>query len=194
MMICPSKCRPLNSASTGGTNGCILSSSPDRDLFAPEPLEPLAPYLDRVAMMIFEFGTFSKVSYAEPGAFFDDLDGFLRRLPRSIHYCIEIRNDDYLQSRYFELLRSNGVAHTLSSWSRMPSLRKQLLIEDVFTAPHVVARALLRPGRAYDQAVKLFSPYREIKEVSFGAHCAARVNLSCPKGKENGLHSHQQPL
>src|ERR1700730_11945842 len=27
MMICPSKCRPLNSASTG-TNGCILSSSP----------------------------------------------------------------------------------------------------------------------------------------------------------------------
>jgi hypothetical protein len=27
MMICPSKCRPYNSASTG-TNGCILSSSP----------------------------------------------------------------------------------------------------------------------------------------------------------------------
>jgi hypothetical protein len=27
MMTCPSKCRPLNSASTG-TNGCILSSSP----------------------------------------------------------------------------------------------------------------------------------------------------------------------
>src|SRR6266851_7022511 len=27
MMICPSKCRPLNSTSTG-TDGCILSSSP----------------------------------------------------------------------------------------------------------------------------------------------------------------------
>ena len=27
MMICPSKCRPLNSTSTG-TNGCILPSSP----------------------------------------------------------------------------------------------------------------------------------------------------------------------
>jgi cyclase len=36
MMICPSKCRPLNNASTG-TNRCILSSSPDRALFAPEP-------------------------------------------------------------------------------------------------------------------------------------------------------------
>src|SRR5262249_671385 len=36
MMICPSKCRPLNNASIG-TNRCILSSSPDRTLFAPEP-------------------------------------------------------------------------------------------------------------------------------------------------------------
>jgi hypothetical protein len=36
MMICPSKCRPLNSVSTG-LKGCILSASPDRDLFAPEP-------------------------------------------------------------------------------------------------------------------------------------------------------------
>src|SRR5215831_14150394 len=38
MMICPSKCRPLNSASTG-TNRSILSSSPDHGLFAPEPME-----------------------------------------------------------------------------------------------------------------------------------------------------------
>src|SRR5215831_19634681 len=36
MMICPSKCRPLNSASTG-KNRCILSPSPDHGLFAPEP-------------------------------------------------------------------------------------------------------------------------------------------------------------
>src|SRR6516225_5339103 len=35
-MICPSKWRPLNNASTG-TNRCILSSSPDHDRFAPEP-------------------------------------------------------------------------------------------------------------------------------------------------------------
>jgi len=136
----------------------------DTDLFDAGWLEPLAPYLNRVGVMIFEFGAFSKSSYAEPQPFFDDLDGFLRRLPRSVCYCVEIRNDDYLQSRYFEVLRSNGVAHTLTSWSRMPSLREQLLIEDVFTASHTVARALLRPGRTYEQAVTLFSPYREVKE------------------------------
>jgi hypothetical protein len=45
MMICPSKCRPLNNASTRA-NRCILSSSPDRALFAPEPAiaqEPSSP-------------------------------------------------------------------------------------------------------------------------------------------------------
>jgi hypothetical protein len=37
-----------------------------------------------------------KASYAEPKAFFDDLDGFLRRLPRGFQYAVEIRNDDSL--------------------------------------------------------------------------------------------------
>src|SRR5450432_167518 len=37
MMICPSKCRPLNRSSIG-TNRCISSSSPATLVFAPEPL------------------------------------------------------------------------------------------------------------------------------------------------------------
>src|SRR5260370_21491379 len=36
MMICPSKCRPLNSASTG-TNRCNSAIIPDQAVFAPEP-------------------------------------------------------------------------------------------------------------------------------------------------------------
>jgi Protein of unknown function (DUF3489) len=33
------------------------------------------------------------------------------------------------------VLKANRVAHIFSSWSRMPSLRQQLLIEEAFTAP-----------------------------------------------------------
>src|SRR5262245_50717973 len=40
MKPCPSKCRPLNSASTA-KNRCILSSSPGHGLFAREPTEIL---------------------------------------------------------------------------------------------------------------------------------------------------------
>ena len=162
----------------------------DADLFEGAWLEPLSPYLNRIAVMILEFGTFSKASYTEPGAFFDDLDAFLRRLPRSVRYCVEIRNDDYLQASYFDVLRSNGVAHTLNSWSRMPSLREQLLIEDVFTAPHTVARALLRPGRAYEQAVKLFSPYREVKEEYPSGRNALRGLISRALGEKRTTYIH----
>jgi uncharacterized protein YecE (DUF72 family) len=159
------------------------------DLFQAGWLEPLSSYLDPIAVMIFEFGTFSKASSAEPSGFFDDLNAFLGR-PRSIRYCVEIRNDDYLQSRYFDVLRSNGVAHTLRSWSRMPSLREQLLIEDVFTAPHTVLRALLRPGRAYEQAVKLFSPYREVKEQYPSGRNALRDLISGTRTEKRTAYIH----
>jgi hypothetical protein len=119
---------------------------------------------DRIGVLIIEFATFSKASYAEPRFFFDDLDIFLRRLPRSVRYAVEIRNDDYLDARYFDMLRYHGVAHAFTSWTRMPSLRQQLLIDEAFTAPHTAARALLRPGRSYEQAVEMFAPYREVKE------------------------------
>ncbi|MBZ5604256.1 MAG: DUF72 domain-containing protein [Acidobacteriia bacterium] len=127
-------------------------------------LDPLSPYFDRLAVVMFEFGTFSRETYPDPRAFFDDLGAFLETLPRTVAYGVEIRNPEFLEAGYFDVLRTNGVAHVFNSWTRMPSLREQLEIEDAFTAPFSVARALLRPGRVYEQAVASFSPYREIRE------------------------------
>jgi uncharacterized protein YecE (DUF72 family) len=146
----------------------------DADAFNSAFLEPLQPYLDRIGLFLFEFGTFSKTSYAEPKAFCDDLNRFLNRLPRGLRYGIEVRNDDFLDAAYFDVLRANGAAHIFTSWARMPSLRQQILIEEAFTAPFTSARALLRPGRPYDQAVKMFSPYTEVKEEYPSARQAMR--------------------
>lgn len=150
----------------------------DSDAFGSAFLEPLTPFLDRVGIFLIEFGTLSKASYAEPKAFFDDLDSFLRRLPRGLQYGIEIRNDDFLDATYFDVLKANRVAHIFSSWSRMPSLRQQLLIDDAFTAPFTAARALLRPGRDYAHAVEMFSPYTQVKEEYPSARQALR-DLIC---------------
>jgi uncharacterized protein YecE (DUF72 family) len=146
----------------------------DAELFESAFLEPLAPYLDRIAVLIFEFGTFSEKAYAEPNIFFDDLNSFARRLPKGVRYAVEIRNDDYLRARYFDVLKANGIAHTFNSWSRMPSLREQILIDEAFTARHTVGRALLRPGRLYQQAVDMFAPYKEVKEEYPSARQALR--------------------
>jgi uncharacterized protein YecE (DUF72 family) len=144
----------------GQDNPSFLNAEAFEALF----LEPLSPYRDRIAVLILEFGTFTKQSYAEPQQFFDDLAKFLVKLPKTFRYAVEIRNEDYLRPEYFQVLRTNQVAHVFSSWTRMPPLRKQILIPEAFTADFTVARALLRQGRPYELAVKTFSPYAEIKD------------------------------
>jgi hypothetical protein len=51
-----------------------------------------------------------------------------------------------------------------NSWSEMPTIGEQLDLPWTFPAPFTVARLLLKPGRAYADAVKLFQPYARAQE------------------------------
>ena len=62
------------------------------------------------------------------------------------------------------MLRRHGVAHTFNSWSRMPPVVEQMKASGNDTADFTSARFLLKPGRSYEQAVKSFQAYTEIKE------------------------------
>jgi hypothetical protein len=55
----------------------------------------------------------------------------------------------------------------------MPPIGVQLDLPGALTAPFLVARALLRPGRSYDEAVDAFSPYDRILDADAGV----RVDL-----------------
>ncbi len=46
----------------------------------------------------------------------------------------------------------------------MPPIGHQLDLPGSLTAPFIIARALLRPGRTYDEAVDAFAPYDRIRE------------------------------
>jgi uncharacterized protein YecE (DUF72 family) len=94
----------------------------------------------------------------------EDLDKFLLQLPRELRYAVEIRNDNFLDAAHFDVLKANRVAQIFTSWSRMPSLRQQLLIDDALSAPFTTARALVRPGRAYQDAGEVFKPYAKVQE------------------------------
>jgi uncharacterized protein YecE (DUF72 family) len=136
------------------------------ELFEFAFLRALEPWRERIAVLIFEFGTFSKKSYPEPEVFFADLDGFLGRLPREWRYAVEIRNEEFLLPAYFETLRKHRVAHVFSAWTRMPPLHRQAEIAEAFTADFTVVRALLRTGRPYETAVKLFTPYEHVQDAN----------------------------
>ena len=135
-------------------------------------LEPLTPWRDRIAVLIFEFGTFSKKHYTEAEGFYADLDRFLLQLPRDWRFAVEIRNEDYLKQAYFDVLRKHGMAHVFNAWTRMPPLSKQVEIAEAYTSDFTVVRALLRVGRPYEQAVQMFSPYERVQDPSESTRAA----------------------
>ncbi|MDZ7637818.1 MAG: DUF72 domain-containing protein [Bryobacterales bacterium] len=148
----------------GARGGTANEQFLDASLMTAAFLEPLAPYLAQVGVVMLEFGTFPKSEYPEPKAFFEDLDHFLSALPPAFRYAVEIRNPEYLVPDYFACLKANRVAHVFNAWSRMPTLREQMAEEAAYTADFVVSRALLRRGRQYEQAVKSFEPYTRVQD------------------------------
>ena len=120
---------------------------------------PIGPASRR---LIFEFGSFARQCYSDVGAFLQELDPFLAALPPGFRYAVEIRNPDFLAPEYFACLRSHRVAHVFSAWTRMPEIGVQTNLRDAYTADFTVARALLRRGRPYEEAVAKFTPYARV--------------------------------
>ena len=127
-------------------------------------LDLLLPWRGQIAVIILEFGAFPKSLYRDASAFIADLGPFLAALPPDFRYAVEIRNEDFLVPEYFACLRDRGAAHVFNAWSRMPELQEQVVLPEVFTTDFTVVRALLRRGRPYEQAVGLFSPYKETQD------------------------------
>ena len=158
----------------GGRAGVLNPNFLNVDLLIHEFLDLLAPYRDRVSVLIFEFGTFPSTAFPETASFLNSLAPLLRSLPAGWRYAVEIRNPEFLEPAYFELLRENNIAHVLNSWTRMPPIASQMTIREIFTADFAIARALLKPGRPYETAVKQFSPYRTVQEPNYEVREALR--------------------
>jgi len=123
----------------------------------------LEPWRERVGVLIFEFGA---MRGAAVESFLKALDAFLDRLPAGWRLAVEIRNAGFLTPDYFACLRAHEVSHVYNAWTRMPEIADQIAIPESRTAPLLVARALLRRGRPYEEAVREFSPYNEVRDVN----------------------------
>ena len=60
----------------------------------------------------------------------------------------------------------------------MPEIGEQMQLPEVFTADFTVARALLRKGRPYEDAVEKFSPYQQIQDPNPETRQALRLLIS----------------
>ena len=163
----------------GRENESFLDAALFRDLFA----RPLLAHRGKAALLIFEFGAFGPSAFQDAGEFVERLDPFLAQLPPEFRYAVEIRNPEFLQPAYFACLRSHRVAHVYNAWARMPELHHQIAMPGSSTADFAVCRALLRRGRAYQQAVDTFAPYREVQDPNPEARESMRVLIG--RAREN---------
>jgi uncharacterized protein YecE (DUF72 family) len=152
---------PRFGARAGRSNPHFL----DADLFQSAFLQPCETIRNNIGLIMFEFARISSEDFARGRDFVDALDQFLGRLPADWRYGVEVRTASLLQPAYFEVLARHNVAHIFNSWEAMPPVLEQADKPESFSARDFLgARFLLKPGRRYEEAVKLFSPYDRVKE------------------------------
>jgi len=155
------------------------------DLFAKEFLGPCEEFKQNVGLLMFEFSKFYLSDYQHGRDFVSDLDRFLDALPKGWPYGVEIRNMHFLHPEYFAVLQNHRVAHVFNSWADMPAISEQMALYGSRTNSSIcAARFLLKPGRKYDEAVKLFEPYDQIKDQNPDARAAGSALIK--EGAESG--------
>jgi uncharacterized protein YecE (DUF72 family) len=155
------------------------------ELFAKAFLQPCESIRANVGLLMLEFSRFWETDYQHGRDFVADLDKFLGQLPAGWPYAVEMRNRNWLRPAYFECLARHHVTHVYNSWEAMPAVRDQMALAGSRTNPDLVAaRFLLKPGRRYEEAVKMFEPYDRLKEENPQARAAAKALIA--EGKAAG--------
>lgn len=99
-----------------------------------------------------------------PGEVAEKLDAFLEAMPRELHFAVELRNRDLLTQEYLAVLHRRGASHVLNYWEEMPTIGRQLSVAGILTAPTVVCRLLIRPGKRYEEQREAFAPFDRLVE------------------------------
>ena len=143
-------------------------------LFLDKVLKPYARVFRRQAIsFVFQFQAMRGPDLVGAGEWAERLDQFLGQLPSDFHYAVELRNAQLLTASHGEVLRRHGVAHVFNSWTEMPPIGTQLDLPWTLGgaggaggggAGFTVARALMKPGRKYADAVRRFEPYDQVRE------------------------------
>ncbi len=140
----------------GKANPRFLDTTIFRDLVLAPAQEGLQ---DKLGPFIFEFQRWG----SDPATFLEQLDRFLGQLPPGPPYAVEVRNRALLGPRYRNILAAHNVAHVYNHWTAMPPLSDQhRLLDETFTAPHIVIRLLTPLGLKYEKAVERYKPYDRI--------------------------------
>lgn len=83
-------------------------------------LERLEPLRGKLGPMMFEFGYLNRKMMPSQVEFLDKLGTFVSQLPTGYAWCVESRNPNYLNARYFGFLREHGLGQVWLQGYYMP--------------------------------------------------------------------------
>ncbi len=132
----------------------------------------LTPYSRALAKQnlcfVFQFQAMRGSDLLSAAEWGERLDRFFGELPKDVRYAVELRNAELLTDLHGEVLRRHRVSHVFNSWTEMPTIRTQMhlpwTLGEGGGSGFIVARGLLKPGRSYSEAVRLFDPYDRVRE------------------------------
>jgi len=75
----------------------------------------------KLGPIVFQFPFFTRSTFRDRHAFNDRLLPFLQKLPSDHHFAVEIRNRDWLNAEFANLLRDHRMALVLQDRVWMPS-------------------------------------------------------------------------
>lgn len=108
---------------------------------------------DKLGPLLFQFGYFNQKAFKTQADFLVRLVPFLRKLPTGYKFALEIRNKNWLDARFANVLRERGIALTLidQSWVPRPWEFKEKF--DLVTADFTYVR-WLGDRKGIDQQTK----------------------------------------
>ena len=132
----------------------------DADYFLEQVLAPFEQaFKTHAGPFIFEF----QRTGLDPALFLPRLDRFLRRLPTTFKYAVEVRNPAVLGPEYRRVLELHGVGHVYNHLYGMPTLDQQHdKLGREFTASFILLRLLTPRAKKYHEAVKAYAPYDKL--------------------------------
>jgi uncharacterized protein YecE (DUF72 family) len=97
---------------------------------------------DKLGPLLFQFGYFNEAAFKSGSEFLARLTPFLKKLPTGYKFAVEIRNKNWMDARYADVLREHGVAMALidQSWVPLPWQLKEKF--DLVTADFTYVRWL----------------------------------------------------
>lgn len=177
---------PRYGAKRGEKNPHFLNS----DMFCGRVLSQFTQegILRHTGPFIFQFPHIAE-SEMKSDEFFSRLHTFLSALPDGFQYSVEVRNEEYLVSPYFQILNEVKSTHCFNHWSYMPTLREQMIKAATaggLAAPFLVMRLLTPLGKNYSEAVKMFAPYNQIKARNdeMRRDCLTFISRAIARGDE----------